>query len=145
MVAIIQPSRQAVAMVGRRSFVLLADDCIIVEAHEAHQCHPSRGQRDKCHPLSAKGTRLGRIGEGVFGDQGANPGGGAAIFCDVVTNSEHSQKINNAATGAASATLQAVQPLPRTTSVESRVFGIRNKHINDKIFQRIRSEQRALL
>jgi hypothetical protein len=62
-----------------------------------------------------------------------------------VTNSEHPQKIHNAATGAASATLQAVPPLQRTTSMDSRVFGIRNKHINDKIFQRIRSEQSALL
>jgi hypothetical protein len=67
------------------------------------------------------------------------------ISRQVVTNSEHPQKIHNPATGAASATLQAVRPLQRTTGVESRVFGIRNKHINDKIFQRIRSEQTALL
>ena len=52
----------------------------------------------------------------------------------VVTNPEHPQKIHNAATGAGFATVQGVHPLPRTTSVESRVFGIRNKHINDKVF-----------
>jgi hypothetical protein len=63
----------------------------------------------------------------------------------VVTNPEHPQKIHNAATGAGFATQQGEHPLPRTTSVESRVFGIRNKRVNYKVFQRIRSEQRALL
>jgi hypothetical protein len=50
MAAIIRSSRHALPYPGREVLRFSAGDGIIAEAHRAHQCHPSRTGRDKCHP-----------------------------------------------------------------------------------------------
>jgi hypothetical protein len=109
--------------IGRRELILDSRfcNCIIAEEEPTHQCHPSWGERDKCHPRFLDlAYKWAEERNKPRAKAGRNP----AFF--LVTNSEQAQEIHTTRKDAGSATRCTANPRFYVPGKVSRVFGIRN-------------------